>query len=762
MGPPASRPRPSDGRPPGKKTQPGLFPGLDPTPLGDAPAVGPFAEVAPEVPVRRAFTYRIPPELVDQVLMGVRVRVPFGGRTVDGFVTGVVDTCDVPARKVKAILDVIDPEPVVDPAVLEVARWAASYYHASVGDVLAAAIPKEVARRPEPPRWVLLTGQEPTGRLGVKQKRTLEHLAAGEAVPLDDLRKAAQVDGQVIRRLEERGLVRIEKRLPPETPAVNPTPLELTFEQAAALKSIMRELDMDEPKPILLFGVTGSGKTEVYLQAIASILEQGKGAIVLVPEIALTPQTLERFRARFGSCVAVLHSQLSGRDRRHEWWRVRHGHARVVVGPRSAVWAPVRDLGLIVVDEEHENTYKQSTAPRYHARDLAVVRAKLAGIPVVLGSATPALESYANASRGRYRMARMTSRPGGSTLPNVTIVDMAQEYADVKAAPLLSRVLMREMKAALERDERVLLFQNRRGFTTYLQCTACGYVAKCESCDVTLTYHRSLGALVCHFCDDRRGPPTGRCPDCLGPPMKQRGAGTERIEEVVQTLFPQAAVGRLDTDVVRGGDSPEQVIDRFRSGELNVLVGTQMIAKGLDIAAVTVVGVISADTSLSLPDFRAAERTFQLVAQVAGRAGRGKRSGCTVVQTFVPEHFALQAAAQHRFEDFASVELKQRAGLGYPPHGRLLKVLFRGPDEQRVQREAERVIAAVRGAAGDHLSAVLGPAPSPRAYLSNKYRWQVLIKAGTKGVRHAIAAFDANRPTHGVECHLDVDPFDLL
>ena len=486
---------------------------------------------------------------------------------------------------------------------------------------------------------------------------------------------------------------------------------------------------------------------------------------MLVPEIALTPQTLARFTARFGGVVAVLHSQLTATSRRDAWQRVWEGEARVVVGPRSAVWAPVRDLGLIVVDEEHETTYKQEHTPRYHARDLAVVRGKQGTVPVILGSATPSLESYRNAQQGLYRIARLLERPGVSELPRVVIVDMGQEWSDVQGTPMLSRTLNKEIEAALGRDERVLLFQNRRGFTTFLQCTQCGHVLKCRDCDVTLTYHRKLAATVCHFCDRREPPPDGTCPACMGPPLRQRGAGTERIEEIVGTLYPGARVGRLDTDVVRGGDSPEQVLARFRSGELQILIGTQMIAKGLDVPELTVVGVISADTSLSLPDFRSSERTFQLVAQVAGRAGRGTRPGITVIQSFLPQHFAIKAASQHAYEPFAADELAMREGLGYPPYARLLKVLFRGPREAEVEAEAFAVADLLRRAA-EHaegrLHAVLGPAPSPRAYLTGKYRWQLLLKGSSGGIRGAIALLAQHKPPANVDRILDVDPYHLL
>ena len=743
-------------------------PEADGQPTSEPVPAGELAAVAPEVPVPGCFTYRIPPGLAEQVLPGVRVQVPFGGRRVDGWVVEVGVAPPPDLRRLRPIARVLDPRPLLDPQVLELARWAADYYATPLGEVLGAAVPREASAEPERVEpWLEATGAAPPRRLGAVQEKVLLALGDGPR-PLAAVRQASGCSAAQVARLEALGLVR--RCAPPADAAPSPaeaprdTPPELTAEQRLALAPLLRQLEGGEPSTTLLFGITGSGKTEVYLRAIARALELGKGAIVLVPEIALTPQTLERFRARFGAGVAVLHSQLGTRDRRREWGRVQRGEARVVVGPRSAVWAPVRELGLIVVDEEHESTYKQEQAPRYHARDLAVVRGRLARAPVVLGSATPALESWHNAAQARYRIARLRARPAGATLPAVKVVDMAAEWADVRGAPLLSRVLVSELQQALGRGERALLFQNRRGFTTYLQCPGCGQVQKCRQCDIALTYHRAQGALLCHFCDLRAPPPGGPCPACKGPPLRQRGAGTERIEELVRERFPGLRVGRLDTDVVREGEAVAAVLDRFRRGEVQLLVGTQMIAKGLDVPDLTVVGVISADTSLGLPDFRASERTYQLVAQVAGRAGRGSRPGTTVIQTFLPQHFALAAAARHGYEEFAQEELKARRALGYPPFTRLLKVLWRGPEEAAVRGEAEAAVEALRAAcqADPEVLGVLGPAPSPRAFLAGKVRWQALIKASARGVRGALEALRQRKAPAKVEVVLDVDPYHLL
>ncbi|RMG09635.1 MAG: primosomal protein N' [Planctomycetota bacterium] len=737
--------------------QTGLFPQAEPR-----AEARPFARVAPEAPVGGPFTYLVPPELDARAQAGVRVRVPFGGRSLRGFLLERTEENEAGGRRLKPLAAVLDEEPVVTPEVLRLARFAADYYQASLGEVLAAAVPQGVGAapaRPDPERlWVRRTEKEGTGRLGAAQRRALDALREGPR-PYADLR-ALGVAPAVLRRLEERGLVAVEERGPEAGPRDEPP--TLTAEQDLVLRPLLAQIDEPRHATTLLYGVTGSGKTEVYLRAIERALACGRSAIVLVPEIALTPQTVARFRARFGERVALLHSQQRTRDRRREWSRVRRGEAQVVVGPRSAVWAPVRDLGLVVVDEEHEATYKQENAPRYHARDLAVVRGKQAGVPVLLGSATPSLESWQNARSGRYRLARLLERPGGRSLPTVHVVDMGQEWSEVRGAPLLSRLLLRELRTALERGEQALIFQNRRGFTTYLMCPGCGHVLTCRQCDITLTYHRGLGATVCHFCDARQPPPGSSCPECLGPPLRQRGAGTERIEALLAELLPGARVARLDTDVVRGGASPEEVLARFRAGEVDVLVGTQMIAKGLDIARVTVVGVVSADTALNLPDVRAAERTFQLISQVAGRAGRGERAGTTIVQSFLPRHYAIEAAAKHCFEDFARRELQAREALAYPPFARLLKVLVRGARAEAVEEEAERLAGLLRRPELDGVLAVLGPAPSPRAYLAGKHRWQLLVKGTHPGLRRALRRLAGARTPSGLERVVDVDPYHLL
>ncbi|MBI3722397.1 primosomal protein N' [bacterium] len=742
------------------------------------PASG-IARVFVDVPLRRAFDYAIPLELRERVSKGSRVLVPFHGRKAVAFVSEIVERSEVPVSRLKSIARVLDERPAVTEEILSLASWVSSYYACGPGEALAAAVPHDVGTEEKKTKRSSLDldakvelapgfDLSSTKRMGEKQRRILAALAnAGGSLRSGDLLRIAEADRASLERLRERGALSLtstpREESEPEVGTSEPPPPVLTGEQESALAPILEDLSARRFQATLLFGVTGSGKTEVYLRAIARSLELGRGAIVLVPEIALTPQTERRFRGRFGSLVAVLHSRQGGRARAREWKRVRDGSARVVVGPRSAVWAPVRDLGVVVIDEEHDPSYKQESSPRYHARDTAIMRARAASAPVILGSATPSLESWQNATEGKYRLARLRGRPGGALLPRCDIVDIAREWTEVRAQPLFSRALELSLKEAFERGERAIVFLNRRGFTTFLHCPQCGHVQKCPQCDIALAFHKREAALLCHFCYHRAATPRGPCPACLGPPLRQRGSGTEKVEEVFRTMFPGVTTVRLDSDALAGGVTPEDVLRRFRDGSAQVLIGTQMVAKGLDVPEVTVVGVVSADTGLSHPDFRSAERTFQLVAQVAGRAGRGARPGRTVIQTFNPLHDAIALAAKHDFETFAARELESRAQLGYPPFGRLLKVLWRSPSPARVEAEAEAAVADLKDALSGKEAAVLGPAPSPRRYLAGKHRWQALVKARSPGaIKAAVGALEARGGDKAVEMALDVDPVSLL
>jgi primosomal protein N' (replication factor Y) len=524
------------------------------------------------------------------------------------------------------------------------------------------------------------------------------------------------------------------------------------------MAGLTRALRADAFAPFLIHGVTGSGKTEVYLTAIEEVVARGREAIVLVPEISLTPQTIRRFRRRFER-VAVLHSHLSDVERHRHWQSIAAGEVQVVVGARSAIFAPTRRLGLIVIDEEHESTFKQETVPRYHARDVAVKRAQLERIPVLMGSATPSLESWRNAERGRYTRLVMTNRVEGRSMPAVEVIDLRHEKRFVGG---LSETLRQAMHQALGDGGQVILLLNRRGFHTFVLCPRCGYVVKCQWCDVAVTYHKSRHVLLCHTCDAER-PSLSSCPVCSAPHLHYGGMGTERLEKEVLSEFPEYVARRMDSDTMRKPGSHEQVLAAFKAGDANILLGTQMIAKGLDFPNVTLVGVVNADTALHLPDFRAAERTFQLVAQVAGRTGRGDLPGRVLVQTYCPDHTAILHAVRHDFEGFAASELLERVKFGVPPFGRIVRMIARGTREAAVQQYMERLGAALKEAA-DASVRVLGPAPAPIVKIRNRYRFHLQARSPVPGALQALAREVPNRlpPPRGIELAIDVDPTSML
>jgi primosomal protein N' (replication factor Y) len=532
----------------------------------------------------------------------------------------------------------------------------------------------------------------------------------------------------------------------------------------------------------LLHGVTGSGKTEIYLQALAHALEQGKGAIVLVPEIALTPQTVERFKARFSSgkvqtLVAVLHSHLSAGERHDEWHKIRQGRARIVIGARSAIFAPVDPLGLVIVDEEHEQTYKQEEAPRYHARDVAIVRARMENAVVVLGSATPSLESYYNCQSGKYTLLELPERVDDQKMPRVRVVDMRQAAHQEKGIPIFSPQLKEAIEQRLERKEQTILFLNRRGYSTALQCPLCGYVAECPNCSVSLTYHRTEQKLCCHICG-HTAPVPKVCPGekCRNPAIRYSGTGTQKVEEAIRKLFPHARCHRMDADTMKRKDDYRRILGDFRAGKIDILVGTQMIAKGLHFPNVTLVGIIYADSALHQPDFRAGERTFQLLTQVAGRAGRGDVEGEVFVQAFTPFHPAIQYARRHDFQGFYEQEMEFREQLKYPPASRVALLTLKGRNEDKVKfsadhlkRELEKITGkTAEPAAGSPPPAfkdliIAGPAPAPLLKAETYYRYQIMLRTRAMSkLSQALAKMTAALTLpEEVTLTVDIDPVNL-
>ena len=612
-------------------------------------------------------------------------------------------------------------------------------------------------------------------RRAPQQAAVLRYVLQAGQCPAAELRRHVPHTSQVIKALEEKGLLR---RVPRERGSTlawrteeafldEPT-VTLNLAQREAFERICQLLQEDQFAPVLLHGVTGSGKTEVYMRAIATALARGKRVIYLVPEIALTPQLLTRMHARFGQAVAVLHSRLTRGERLDEWSRVHKQQASIAIGPRSAVFAPLERVGLIIVDEEHDPSYKQEDAPRYLARDVAIMRAKLANAVVVLGSATPSLESFSNAHQKRYHYLQLPDRVRTQDLPPVVIVDLRREENRAGVGEVLSYPLRQAIAARMVRGEQTLLFLNRRGYATFVQCHDCGFICQCPRCSVTLTFHLDERLLKCHYCQYSSQPPE-TCPACRGTRVEYFGTGTQKVEREVRRLFPRARVARMDRDATGGRHAYQDILERLARGEIDILIGTQMITKGHDFPRITLVGVVSADVTLGLPDFRAAERTFQVLTQVAGRAGRGEVSGEVIIQTYAPQHYAIQHAQTHHFLGFYAEEMTYRRRLGYPPAVRLAALRFDGRDPQAVEQFCQAFVALfrpyIRQAEG---VTILGPAPAVLAKLKNRYRWHLLVKAPTTRRLHEVieqgfsALKQAAIPRNGVRLAIDVDPINLL
>lgn len=725
----------------------------------------------------REFDYLLPESLRDQVFLGSKVMVPFGKSTRIGYVVGLADKS---ARTdLKAIVSVASKVPLLSGEILKLARWMGEYYCAPVEHAIRTVLPSAVRRKGAkfkeclfvfpalPETSELISVPLKLRKPSPGQMAALDILRKEmDGIALSDLARQAGIGTAAVRGLEVKGLVRIApapvERNPMTGRTVLPTgPRTPTPEQAIALELIKRSIDMMKPSVILLNGVTGSGKTEVYLQAIAHALASGKGAVVLVPEISLTPQTVERFRGRFGGEIAVLHSQLSDGERHDEWYRIRDGKARIVIGARSAVFAPVKSLGLIIVDEEHDTSYKQDESPRYNARDVSVMRGRMENCTVLLGSATPSFESYYNAGIGKYTMVMLTVRVDNRSMPIIRVVDMRASADKEGRTKIFSRELVEAIRNRLDRAEQTMLFLNRRGYSTSLLCPKCGFVARCLMCNIAYTYHRVSEGLRCHVCGGAQRVPD-KCPECGDLAFKFAGMGTQRIEGIVSKLFPKARVRRMDSDVMGRKDSYEEVLDAFKTGKIDILVGTQMIAKGLDFPNVTLIGVVYADLSLYIPDFRAGERTFQLLTQVAGRAGRGDVPGEVIVQTYTPSAPAIRSAARMDYKGFYERECEARRELQYPPFARLVCITARGSSDERVGLGV-RMLA-------DQLKAVLpptvimsGPAPSPLAKAKGLFRHQILLRS--RDVRTISVPLKEILRTFKwpakVTCSIDVDAISL-
>jgi len=723
------------------------------------------------------FDYRVPESLRAEVGPGRRVRVPLGrgNRGVVGYCVRAEQRCEG-MRSLKDVQAVVDAEDLLTPAMLRLTEWMADYYVCPWGQVLEAVVPAGVRGQAGTREMTFLSVPTHVAakltqlKLPPKQANALKLLAASpEPLTPKQLAHAAKCTMGPVNGLRAKKLVveevrrvyhaEIDERVEERQPH-----LDLNRDQQIALETILETLHSGRHETMLLHGVTGSGKTEVYIRAIDEMIGFGRQAIVLVPEISLTPQTRQRFRSRFES-VAVLHSHLSDAERHWHWRRIARGEVQVVVGARSAVFAPTPHLGMIVLDEEHDSSFKQDIVPRYHARDVALRRARSENIPLVLGSATPSLESWQQAQDGAYRLLELPNRVLDLPLPDVSTIDLRTEFQSQRSRGAISRQLHQAIHQALRDDGQVILLLNRRGYSTAIQCPACGHVVRCEDCDIALTHHREENRAVCHYCDYTIESPNA-CPECRSDRIRYSGLGTQRLEQEIRRRFPRVPCLRMDSDTMQRPGSHEEALARFRAGEIKILFGTQMIAKGLDFPNVTLVGVINADTALHFPDFRAAERTFQLVTQVAGRTGRGKKGGRVLVQTFSPEHAAIQAATRHDYIAFAQQELPARSEYRYPPMAAMIRLIFRGATESTTEQFAEHVVDRLLEAIEQEQAhvRVLGPAEAPIAKLRGKYRFHSLLQGEDRAtmrevVRQATAGL---KPPQDVQWVVDVDPLDLL
>ena len=732
--------------------------------------------------IRRELDYSVPDTLADRIAIGSRVRVPFRDKSALATVLATLDQSD--AKGIRPIEALVGEAPTVSPSLLELAHWMSAYYCCPLEAVMRSLLP-QVIRRAEiswkkqlvvQPLAKIDNGEiEELRRRAPRQAELLEAIAKLEKpISAAQLLRESSLDNQTLRALAKRGLIELREEAIERDPHADEqfiasANLELNPEQVAALKKVTDALATpDRAKPILLHGVTGSGKTEIYLQAIRNALDRGRSAIVLVPEISLTPQTVEHFKSRFAEMhevVAVLHSHLSQGERHDEWHKIHSGRARIVIGARSAVFAPLKDIGLIIVDEEHETTYKQEEAPRYHARDVAVVRAKLEKCAVVLGSATPSLESYHNATTGKYDLVALTQRVDERQMPVMRIVDLRQERRKAKIAPILSEKLSQAIADRLEKREQTILFLNRRGFSTSLLCSNCGQARNCPNCSVALTFHRHpsvAGRLSCHLCGHTAAVPK-KCPECGKDALIYAGFGTEKVESTVSQLFPKATVRRMDADSMTRKDAYRETLRNFRTGKIDILVGTQMIAKGLDFPNVTLVGIINADLALHLPDFRAGERTFQLLTQVAGRAGRGETPGQVFVQTYTPFSPSIQFARHHDFTGYFQQELEFRERCDFPPFKHAMLITVRSEHEGRAKLSAETLVRRLREALPTEFT-LSDATPAPLEKLQGQFRFHILVRGQaimrlSRLVRETLEKLPL---PEDVIATVDVDPYQLL
>jgi primosomal protein N' (replication factor Y) (superfamily II helicase) len=720
-----------------------------------------IVDIAVNIAVHKTFHYRMPEEMRDRVVPGSRVLVPFGSRRIEGTVIGFAAKAEVAG--LKSVIDLL--ENPITPELLALAGWMSDYYLHPIGQTIEALVPKALSRaKPKTKRCLqIVGGDHDMGSVrGPKQRELLLLLCDRQVIAMEELKEYAPATIRALCDAKIATIIEKEQEGRPDTGEFSPSvPPQLMPAQSEAVRRINEAVAAKAFGVFLLHGVTGSGKTEVYLHAISGLANTGKGSIVLVPEIALTPQLLGRFKKRFGNRVAVLHSGLTDRERADEYRRIQAGQVDVAIGARSAVFAPFENIGLIIVDEEHENSYKQDEGLRYSARDVAIMRAKLLNAVAVLGSATPSLESYCNARSGKYHYLHLADRVDHRPMPEVAVIDVKNQ----PRSSLFSPLLIEHITQRLTRNEQSLLLLNRRGFSSVLICGDCGLAVKCPSCSVSLTFHKSEQTMKCHYCGFLTRPPD-KCPACSGLAMKLLGSGTQKIEEELRALFPAARILRMDSDSVKGRQAYETLLQKVDRREVDILLGTQMIAKGHDFPAVTLVGVVDADVGLNLPDFRAAEKTFQLVTQAAGRAGRGELGGEVIIQTMNPNHYSVRHSRTHDYEGFYNEEIAYRTQLGYPPIGRIIKIEIKSAQESLANEAARTAQNRIRHLIRGKETVLLGPAPAPISRVRGQYRFHLLLLSQQRDKIRSLAIEGRNavEEKYGRKCKVivDVDPVNLM
>ncbi|NLJ79750.1 MAG: primosomal protein N' [Firmicutes bacterium] len=713
--------------------------------------------------VDRIFQYSIPPE-IDSLSVGHRVLVPFGPRRLEGYVVQLSSQLEIESSQLRSIIRLLDPAPIILPSLVELAKWMRNRYVGLLSEALQYMLPpgsRYGRERVGAKYQQVVTLKKPNPDLrpqATAQKRVLEVLKQNPRLLAADLVEQAQARYGTLKSLESRGIISITSERLERTISWDAVPdpsFKLNLEQEEALR-VIREEREGQKRPVLIHGVTSSGKTEIYLQIIKEVIEQGQQALVLVPEIALTPQTVNRFGTRFGRRISVLHSALSPGERFDQWWKIYRGEVDVVIGARSAVFAPVPNLGLIVLDEEHEGSYKQEEGTvRYQTGEVAIKRCELVGAQVLLGSATPALESYHRALQGHYRLVQLTKRVEKRPLPAVEVVDMRQEFEQGNRS-VFSKALKTGLDSIVNTGKQAIILLNRRGFSSFVLCRECGHVLRCPNCHVSLTYHRADDRLHCHYCPHKE-PLPNLCPQCASKYLRQFGVGTEQVVEALGRELPQLKVLRLDADTTRRKGAHNRILKQFSQGQAQVLVGTQMVAKGLDFPNVTLVGVLSADLALNFPDLRSSERTFQLLTQVAGRSGRGRHPGKVIIQSYEPRHFSILCAQKHDYLGFYRQEITFRRGLGYPPFRRLTRILCSGPEKEAAAK-AKKIQHYLldNGFAEED---ILGPHPAPLSRLQGRFRWHLVLKSDFS---LSPLLRKAPKSTSEVRVIIDVDPLFLL